>query len=59
MNYIKNTSPILDATDEIDALRRLPVAKVVISRGTVVATTEPVRTKVKLNDKSEEIAYRK
>jgi len=24
MNYIKNTSPILDATDELDVLRRLP-----------------------------------
>lgn len=50
---------ILDAIDEIDALKRLPSAKVVISKGEVVAKTEPLRTKVMINNKEEEINYRK
>lgn len=41
---------ILDAVDEIDALRRMTTATTVISRGQVVASTEPVRSRVSLGD---------
>ncbi len=49
---------VLDACDEVDALRRMPAITTVISRGQVVASTEPVRTRVAL-ESEEIIDYRK
>ncbi|KAB3531064.1 cytosine deaminase [Alkaliphilus serpentinus] len=50
---------ILDAIDQVDALRRMAVAKTVISKGEVVAETPPLRTTVTINKKTEVVSYRK
>ena len=49
---------LLDAVDEIDALRRMPVVTKVISQGQVVASTEPVRSWVAMTRAGEIINYR-
>ncbi len=50
---------VLDAHDEVDALRRMPAVTKVISLGKVVAATEPVRTRLSLGNNEEVIDYRK
>jgi len=48
---------ILDALDELDALRRQSVARVVLSKGKVVARTTPAETTVFLRDSPARIDY--
>jgi cytosine deaminase len=48
---------ILDALDELDALRRQSVARIVISKGKVVARTTPAETAVFLDGASRPIDY--
>lgn len=49
---------ILDAVDEIDALRRMTTATTVISQSQVVAATAPVRSQVSLGAVEDIINYR-
>jgi cytosine deaminase len=48
---------ILDALDELDALRRQSVARIVLSKGKVVARTTPAETAVLLDGASHPIDY--
>lgn len=48
---------LLDAVDESDALRRQSVARVVISKGRVVARTTPSVTTVSLGESSHSVDY--
>ena len=50
---------LLDAVDEVDALRRMPVVTKVISQGKVVACTEPMRSRVVLGSHEKIIDYGK
>ncbi|MCK4259587.1 MAG: cytosine deaminase [Halanaerobiales bacterium] len=50
---------ILDAFDEMDAIRRLTSARIVISKGKIIAQTKPAETTVILDDKSEEVTFQK
>lgn len=58
---IENGKPadlvILDAADELDALRRQSVARVVISKGVVVARTVPAAASVSLGGESHPVDY--
>jgi len=48
---------ILDALDESDALRRQSVARVVVSKGKVVARTTPADTTILLQDQPHTVNY--
>ncbi|MEN1758869.1 cytosine deaminase [Anoxynatronum sibiricum] len=50
---------LLDARNEMDAIRRMTTATKVISLGRVVASTEPVRTRVMVGSDEEIIDYQK
>ena len=48
---------IFDARSAVDALRTLAVRRWVISRGRVVAETEPARSRVRWNGPDEEVRF--
>lgn len=48
---------IIDAASQLDALRRLPVARLVVCKGQIIAKTQPLRTMLTINNKKELISY--